>query len=57
MKKLNLIVIPVLFSSLLVGCGMKGPLYHAPDAPKQEKQQVTAEKTLIEQNQETVGGE
>lgn len=38
MKKLNLSLIALLFSSLLIGCGMKGPLYReTPPAPVQEK--------------------
>jgi predicted small lipoprotein YifL len=38
MKNLNLSLIVLLFSSLLMGCGMKGPLYReAPPAPKAEK--------------------
>ncbi|GLS92676.1 hypothetical protein GCM10007916_37480 [Psychromonas marina] len=56
MKKLNLLLIPVLFSSLLAGCGMKGPLYKAPETPKTEKQPVTSENELTEQNKETTEG-
>jgi len=42
MKNLNLLLVPLIFSSLLVGCGMKGPLYReeAP-SPKIEQDQVT----------------
>jgi len=40
MKKLNLLLISVFFSSLLIGCGMKGPLYRAPEA-KTIKETVT----------------
>lgn len=38
MKNLNLSLIVLLFSSLLIGCGMKGPLYReTPPATAQEK--------------------
>ncbi|WP_193755623.1 lipoprotein [Psychromonas sp. psych-6C06] len=57
MKKLNLLLIPVLFSSLLVGCGMKGPLYRAPETPTVEKQPPAPEKTIAEQNSETLEDE
>ena len=56
MKKLNLLLIPVLFSSLLAGCGMKGPLYRAPEKPKVEKQLATSENELTEQNKESLEG-
>ncbi len=52
MKKLNLILIPMLFSSLLIGCGMKGPLYRAPETQTIEKQ-TTPEKEVEEQTIET----
>ncbi|MEJ6123762.1 lipoprotein [Vibrio sp. 2-Bac 85] len=43
MKKLNLSLIALLFSSLLIGCGMKGPLYReAPPAPKEQPVQNNA---------------
>jgi len=54
MKKLNLLLIPLLFSSLLVGCGMKGPLYRAPETQAMEKQPATPEKKLTEQNIESL---
>ena len=45
MKNLNLLLITLIFSSLLIGCGMKGPLYReAPVKPKvteTQKNQVT----------------
>ncbi len=30
MKNIKLLIVTFLFSSLLIGCGMKGPLYRAP---------------------------
>jgi predicted small lipoprotein YifL len=40
MKNLNLSLIVLLFSSLLIGCGMKGPLYReVSPAPKAEEVQ------------------
>jgi predicted small lipoprotein YifL len=54
MKKLNLLLIPVLFSSLLIGCGMKGPLYRAPETQTIEKQPTTPEKKIEEQKNETI---
>ena len=57
MKKLNLLLIPVLFSSLLIGCGMKGPLYRTPETQTIEKQPTTPEKTLTEQGSETLKSE
>lgn len=50
MKKLTLLLIPLLFSSLLVGCGMKGPLYRAPVATPTVEKQVTS--AVKEQNKE-----
>lgn len=35
MKKFYLSISILLFSSLLTGCGMKGPLYQTPAAEKQ----------------------
>ncbi|TEW53173.1 hypothetical protein E2R68_13535 [Psychromonas sp. RZ22] len=41
MKKLNLSLIALLFSSLLTGCGMSGPLYReAPPAVEKEPVQT-----------------
>lgn len=37
MKKLNLSLIALVFSCLLVGCGMKGPLYKETPTPSKEK--------------------
>ncbi len=56
MKKLNLFLITVLFSSLLVGCGMKTPLYRAPETQTIEKQPTT-QTQIEEQNKETVEDE
>jgi predicted small lipoprotein YifL len=56
MKKLNLLLIPVLFSSLLIGCGMKGPLYRAPVTPTvvvEKEQPTTPEEAVEEQVIET----
>ena len=42
MKNLNLLLVTLIFSSLLIGCGMKGPLYReaTPSSKiEQEKQQ------------------
>ena len=36
MKKLVLLLITVIFSSLLIGCGMRGPLYQAPQSADQQ---------------------
>ena len=57
MKKLNLLLIPILFSSLLVGCGMKGPLYRAPATQSIKEQPTTPEKALTEQTDETLESE
>lgn len=35
MKNFYLSLSVLLFSTLLIGCGMKGPLYQAPDTEKQ----------------------
>lgn len=45
MKNIKLLTTMLLFSGLLVGCGMKGPLYRAP--VKQSAAPVTAEKKEI----------
>lgn len=40
MKNFNLSLLVLLFSSLLIGCGMKGPLYReAPPAPTADETQ------------------
>ncbi|MDA7746829.1 lipoprotein [Psychromonas sp.] len=43
MKNLNLSFIALIFSSLLIGCGMKGPLYKAD--PQVEQKQQAVDKT------------
>ena len=52
MKKLNLLLIPLIFSSLLIGCGVKGPLYRAPETQTIEKPQTT--ETQIEEESKKV---
>tara|TARA_R110001583_G_scaffold99273_1_gene244568 strand:- start:13847 stop:14023 length:177 start_codon:yes stop_codon:yes gene_type:complete len=49
MKKLKLLLIPLFFSSLLIGCGMKGPLYRAPETQTIEKKSITPEIKVEEQ--------
>ena len=52
MKKLNLSLIALLFSSLLMGCGMSGPLYRA-GPPALEKEPIKSEQTAdIKENKE-----
>lgn len=53
MKKLNLLLIPVLFSSLLFGCGMSGPLYRVPATQTIEEQPTTPEKEIEERKSDT----
>ena len=53
MKKLNLLLVPLLFSSLLIGCGMTGPLYRAPEAQPIEQQPATPETKIEEQENTT----
>jgi len=53
MKKLHLLLVPMLFSSLLIGCGMKGPLYRAPETQPIEKPQATPETKVEEQENKT----
>ena len=53
MKKLNLLLISVLFSSLLVGCGMKGPLYRVPETATIKK----TEPQIDEQNNKALEDE
>lgn len=57
MKKLNLMIISLLFSSLLIGCGMTGPLYRVPETQTIEKQQTEPETKPVEQNNETLEDE
>jgi len=56
MKKLNLLLIPLIFSSLLIGCGIKGPLYRAPETQTIEKPQTTDAK-MEEENKKVVEDE
>ena len=59
MKNLNLSLIALLFSSLLMGCGMKGPLYRetssTPNAEQVQKKQVTntQENSNLAETEET----
>jgi len=56
MKNLNLLLVTLIFSSLLVGCGMKGPLYReATPSPKieQEKQQQVTNSNDVSNEDET----
>ena len=51
MKNLNLSLIALLFSSLLMGCGLKGPLYReAPPATQEEQAQT--QKNQVTNTQE-----
>ena len=45
MKKLNLSLIALLFSSLLMGCGMSGPLYRE-GPPALEKEPIKNTQTI-----------
>lgn len=47
MKNIQLCIITLFFTSLLMGCGMKGPLYHAP-----VKQPSATEKAELQSAQE-----
>jgi len=51
MKKINLSLIALFFSSLLMGCGMKGPLYQE-TSPALEQQAVENQKTTDIHNTE-----
>ena len=42
MKNMKLLITTLVFSSLLVGCGMTGPLYRAPEPTVQTKEQKTS---------------
>ncbi|WP_338049771.1 LPS translocon maturation chaperone LptM [Psychromonas antarctica] len=58
MKKIKLLTISLLFLSLLVGCGMKGPLYRAPatanaDVKKEMPSQQEKLKTISAQATES----
>jgi len=50
MKKLNLLLTSLLFSSLLIGCGMKGPLYRVPEEQPIKETIITPESEPIEQD-------
>lgn len=55
MKNLNLLLVTLIFSSLLMGCGMKGPLYReATPSPKIEsiqQDQVTNSQEESNENE------
>ena len=56
MKNLNLLLVTLIFSSLLVGCGMKGPLYREATPPskiEQEKQQAINSQEVSDETQAT----
>ncbi len=48
MKSTKLLIITFLFSSLLAGCGMKGPLYAAPAAQSADAEQDKNNNTNTE---------
>ena len=50
MKKFNLSLIVLLFSSLLVGCGMKGPLYREGSPPPVERKILKNQATTTEED-------
>ena len=54
MKKLNLLLTSLLFSSLLIGCGMKGPLYRVPDEQPTKETLVTPKAESAEQSNTTL---
>ena len=47
MKNIKLLIIAALFSSLLTGCGMKGPLYHPPAEQPANEEKVSAEQDNV----------
>lgn len=47
MKNLNLSLVALLFSSLLMGCGMTGPLYREATPPPTPAQAKTDQNTEI----------
>lgn len=51
MKNIKLLTTMLLFSGLLAGCGMKGPLYRAP--VKQTATPVTVDKNEISEESTT----
>ncbi len=53
MRKLNSIILPsLLTSSLLIGCGMPGPLYQEPQGDQPNNVSEQAEKDQKEEQQE-----
>jgi len=54
MKKLNLLLTSLLFSSLLIGCGMKGPLYRVSEDQPIKETIATPEQKPIEQGDTTL---
>ncbi|WP_166739396.1 LPS translocon maturation chaperone LptM [Psychromonas algicola] len=50
MKNLNLLLVTLIFSSLLAGCGMKGPLYREA-APSPKVEQVTTLEANSNENE------
>jgi predicted small lipoprotein YifL len=48
MKNIKLLITTFIFSSLLVGCGMTGPLYRAPEPTPQGKEQKAATTEAVE---------
>ena len=44
MKNITLLIIASLFSVLLTGCGMKGPLYRAPAAQPANEEKLSTEQ-------------
>lgn len=56
MKNIKLLVVSLLFSSLLAGCGMKGPLYRPPVAqptpPAMENTETQQDKTTTATTEE-----
>ncbi len=54
MKNINILLTTLFFSSLLAGCGMKGPLYRA---PVEQPQTETLEQTEQQQNNQETSSE
>ena len=42
MKNIKLLITTLVFASLLVGCGMTGPLYRVPEQAAQTQEQKTS---------------
>ncbi|WP_037027611.1 LPS translocon maturation chaperone LptM [Psychromonas aquimarina] len=58
MKNTNILLTTLLFSSLLAGCGMKGPLYRTPVEPPQtetvqQTEQLQLQLQLQQDSQKT----